>query len=109
MIKKEFLVVFADEEVKKAFEALENQNPELHKSISWVIEKLKENPLFGTQIAKRLIPKIYVKRYDVDNLRKCNLPGAWRLLYSLIGNEITIVSIILEWLPHKKYERRFGY
>jgi hypothetical protein len=32
-----------------------------------------------------------------------------RLIYSITGDEISIVSIILEWFDHKDYERRFSY
>ncbi|MGI0135174.1 MAG: hypothetical protein ACREBW_09485 [Candidatus Micrarchaeaceae archaeon] len=58
---------------------------------------------------KRLIPKIYMQKYGVNNLRKYNLPHGWRLVYSLKGSEIEIIAIILEWFTHKEYERRFNY
>lgn len=35
--------------------------------------------------------------------------SGWRLIYTISGNKIEIVSIILEWMDHKSYERRFGY
>jgi hypothetical protein len=70
---------------------------------------LKENPFCGIAIPKRLIPKIYIRKYGINNLWKYNLPGAWRLLYSIAGNRVKIVAIILEWLSHKEYERRFKY
>jgi len=37
------------------------------------------------------------------------LPDAWRLLYSIENQEILVVSIILEWMDHKNYERTFKY
>jgi len=109
MIEREKFVVFADEKVKEAYELLKRENPELHKFIERAIDDLKKDPSCGISIAKRLIPKTYIKRYGIDNLWKYDLPGAWRLLYSVIGDRIEIVSIILEWLDHKEYERRFGY
>ena len=42
-------------------------------------------------------------------MRKYNLPNAWRLAYTLKGNEVEIISIILEWFDHEGYEKRFGY
>jgi Txe/YoeB family toxin of Txe-Axe toxin-antitoxin module len=81
----------------------------LHKFISRAIDDLKENPFCGIPIPKRLIPKIYIRKYGINNLWKYNLPGAWRLLYSIAGNRVKIVAIILEWLSHKEYERRFKY
>ncbi len=43
-----------------------------------------------------MIPKEYIKKYKIDNLWKYNLPNAWRLLYTIKGNEVMIVSVILE-------------
>jgi len=60
-------------------------------------------------VPKRQIPKEYVKKYGIDNPWKYNLPSAWRLVYSVVGNEIEIVAILLEWLAHKEYEKRFKY
>jgi len=50
-----------------------------------------------------------LKKYNVDNLWKYDLPKGWRLLYSVRRNEIIVISIILEWLSHKEYERRLRY
>jgi len=58
---------------------------------------------------KRLIPKLYIERYRINNLCKYDLPKGWRLLYSIAREEVLIVAIILEWLSHPEYERRFGY
>ena len=55
------------------------------------------------------MPKIYIQKYGVNNIWKYNLPNAWRLIYTIAGNEVMIVSIILEWLSHKDYGRRFEY
>jgi hypothetical protein len=60
-------------------------------------------------IPKKLFPKSYIKKYGIDNLWKYDLPTGWRLLYSVKAEEIVVLAIILEWLPHKKYERRFNY
>jgi len=108
-IKKKILVAFADKKIKKSFDALKEKNKKLHKFINRAIDDLKENPFCGIPISKKLIPKSYIKKYGITNLWKYNLPGAWRLIYSVVGDEVSIISIILEWLPHKKYERRFGY
>lgn len=109
MMERERLVAFADEKVKEAYESLKNENPELHKFVERAIDDLKKDPFCGISVQKRLIPKIYIKKYNIDNLWKYDLPGAWRLLYSVVGDRVKIVSIILEWLDHKEYERRFGY
>ncbi len=103
---------FADEKLKEAYEKLEDsktENKSLHEWISKAIGNLEEDAFCGIQIPKRLIPKIYIKKYNIDNLWKCNLPKGWRLLYSVAKGEILIISIIIEWMTHKEYEKRFKY
>ncbi|MBU1197615.1 type II toxin-antitoxin system RelE/ParE family toxin [Candidatus Micrarchaeota archaeon] len=73
------------------------------------IQDLKKDPFCGIQIPRRLWPKDYVRKYGINNLRKYDLPNGWRLVYTLVGNQIEIVSILLEWFKHKEYEKRFHY
>ena len=78
------------------------------KLLKWLNEaftKLEENAFCGIQIPKRLIPK----EYNVNNLWKYNLPNSWWLLYSIENQDIIVVSIIIEWINHKSYDRRFRY
>ncbi len=105
-------VFFAEEKLKKAYERLKNSKSEnklLYKWISRAISDLREDAFCGIQIPKKLIPKVYIDKYGIDNLWKYDLPKGWRLLYSVSKNEIVIVSIIIEWFNHKEYERRFKY
>ena len=30
-------------------------------------------------------------------------------MYSIVNDEIVAVSIVIEWLEHKEYEKRFRY
>jgi hypothetical protein len=106
---RRIVVTFADEGLRESYERLEKEDGRLYKAITRVFDSLKSNPAFGVPIAKNLIPAYYVRRYGVSNLHKCNLPGGWRLLYFVKGTQAEVISIVLEWLPHKKYERRFGY
>ena len=104
-------VVFENEKLKEAYEKLPETDP-LRKKIDSVIERIREKPIFGQPIAKRLIPKEYKKK-GVDNAFWAELSKGrgWRLIYSLKSfSEIEIVAIILEWFTrHKDYGRRFGY
>jgi len=102
-------VVFISQELEKSFNSLPNNDP-IKKAIIRAIKDLKRNAFSGIQIPKRLFPKEYVKKYEINNLWKYDLPKGWRLLYTVIGeNEVQIISAILEWFDHKEYERRFGY
>ena len=81
----------------------------LASAIGKAIARLKLDPLCGTRIPSRLWPREYVQKYGISNLYKCDLPHGWRLIYTLVGDEVEIISILLEWFRHKEYERRFGY
>lgn len=72
-------------------------------------DDLADNPFCGIPIPRRLMPKVYIKKYGIDNLWKYNLPNAWRLIYSFAKNEVIVIAIILEWMNHKSYERKFAY
>ena len=105
-------VVFGNEKLKEAYEKLKTSKTEdkmLYKWISRAIDDLEENPFCGIQIPKKQIPKTYSNKFEVDNLWKYDLPKAWRLIYSVANGEICIVSIVLEWMSHKEYEKRFNY
>ena len=106
---RQVFVSFADEKIKETFEKVKKQDSVFYKFLSRAIDDLKENPFCGIAIPKRLMPKVYKQKYGINNLWKYNLPGAWRLLYSIAGDRVSIVAIILEWLDHKEYERRFNY
>lgn len=99
---------FKEENLKEAFYKLENGDEserQLFKFLNQAMDNIEENAFCGIQIPKRLIPK----EYDVKNLWKYDLPKGWRLLYSIVNEEIVVVSIIIEWVDHKSYEKRFKY
>ena len=105
-------VGFADKSIQDAFLQLRNgrfEEKQLAAGIERAMNHLQEDPFTGINIPRNLWPKEYVKKFAIDNLRKYDLPQGWRLIYYLRGNEVEIVSIILEWFDHKGYEKRFGY
>jgi Txe/YoeB family toxin of Txe-Axe toxin-antitoxin module len=105
-------IFFANSKIQKSFLDLEKgkyEEKELHKQITRALCDLKKNAYIGIQIPKNLIPKEYLQKYNITNLWKYNLPNAWRLIYSVGKDDIEIISIVLEWLDHKEYERRFNY
>ena len=106
------IVHFGDEDIKESYEKLLNSKTEdkiLHEWISRAIDDLEKNAFCGIQIPKRIIPARYIKKYGLDNLWKYDLPKGWRLIYSVAHGRIYIISIILEWMDHKDYEKRFNY
>lgn len=109
MRQREHAVAFADAKVKKEYERL-GTSPEkgLKRYVDRALDDLKRDPTCGTPIPKRLIPKSYQKR-GADNLWKYNLPNAWRLLYFLKADSVVVAAIVLEWMDHKSYEKKFKY
>ena len=95
------------EEIKKGITSSDHQT--LLNSIKQKIEILGDNPEYGIHIPKDRIPKEYIKDYDVNNLWKVNLSGAWRMVYTIRGSEVEIISLILDLMNHRAYEKKFKY
>ena len=81
----------------------------LKKAVKRAIDSLKENVFSGEKIRKELIPKEYIQKYNIDNLFWYKLSKGWRLVYSVAGDDIEVLAIIIEYFDHKNYERRFKY
>ena len=105
-------IKFAEAKIEKALQELKNSKTEdkqLHKWICRAFEDLEANAFCGIRIKKQLISRVYIEKYGIDNLWKYDLPKSWRLIYSVTNGQICVLSIILEWMDHKNYERRFKY
>ena len=75
-------------------------------------EKINLNlyPETGIHIPKKLIPKIYIDFYGINNLWKIDLPSFYRMLYTIdTSAKIVINSIIIAIVDHEKYNKIFGY
>ena len=108
--------VIGSEEFNKSFDKLKQDaktgNGEsiiLQKLIEKGIEKLKFSFKYEDHIPKKQIPKEYFTKFGVENLWKLNLNNFWRLIYTVRRNEIEVISILLEVLDHKDYDKKFGY
>lgn len=80
-------------------------------SVNKKIDLIKINHHYGEPIAKKLIPKEYKIKYDVNNLFRVELPNFWRMLYTLTNDEekIEIIAFVLHIIDHKNYNKKFGY
>jgi hypothetical protein len=106
-------IYFADEQVREAFVALKaSRDPgdrRLAGLLAQALDRIAANAFCGIQVPKKLIPKDYHKKYGpLDNLWKYNLTRSWRLMYTVARDGDTI-AVIIEWLDHTNYDRRFGY
>jgi len=102
-------IQFAEENLRQSFEKMKEKEPGVYRWLEKAFAEIENNAFCGIRIPKRLIPKEYLKRYGIHNLWKYNLPEAWRLLYSVEADGIIVISIVVEWMEHKKYERKFKY
>ncbi len=86
-------------------------NEREYKLICKGIELLKEDFRKGMHISKKNVSayEYFIKKYNVKNLWKLDVSKDWRLIYTVEGNEIEVISFILESLSHKEYERKLGY
>jgi len=106
IIKKSNGIDFQDIKLKNSFESLKEADPLLYKNLERAFRDILSNAFCGIQIPKKLIPQ----EYNCNNLWKYNLPDSWRLIYTIKSpTKIEIISVILEWMNHKDYERRFRY
>lgn len=111
-MNKQIHVAFITQKLKEQFHYLKAgkfEDQQLYNFINVALDDLKKNPSCGIKIPKKLWPKEYIQKYSITNLWKYDLPGAWRLVYTIESDEVKIVSIILEWFDHKNYEKRFHY
>jgi hypothetical protein len=112
MKDKPICVAFASPKLEKDFEKLKKgkfEDKELYEFIERAIADLKKNPTCGVKISRKLWPKGYIKNYHISNLWKYDLPDGWRLIYTIFEDKLMIINLILEWFPHKEYEKKFGY
>jgi len=108
-VKPACKVVFADDKLEKSFNSLSDSDW-LKKPIQKLIDKLKVNAFCGENIPKRLIPKDYINKYEIDNLWWYPLPNAWRIVYSIMtSTNSKIIAVIVDYYTHKNYERKFKY
>ena len=81
----------------------------LLKKLDKAIAKLKFNFRAGQHISREKIPRYYRAKYGVENLWRLEIDRNWRLVYTIRGTEVEVMSVLLEFLPHKDYNKRFGY
>ena len=81
----------------------------LWNGIQRVFDLIEQNPFYGENAKKRLIPKYYTKKYNTKNIFIADLPLFWRLIYTLESNKVEIISFVLDIFNHKEYDKRFGF
>ena len=87
------------------------QYASLLKSVNNKVALIKDNPHYGSPIAKSLIPRVYEKQFGVTNLFRVELSNFWRMEYTLKNHEseIEIIAFVLDIVDHSKYNELLGY
>ena len=78
-------------------------------AINRIFDVIANNPFYGENAKKDLIPKEYRQKYDADNLFIADLPDYWRMIYTLESDEIEIIAFILDIINHNEYNKKFGF
>ena len=78
-------------------------------AINKVFDIIINNPFYGENAKKDLIPKEYRLKYDADNLFIVDLPDYWRMIYTLESDEIEIIAFVLDIIDHNDYNKKFGF
>ena len=95
---------------KKLEESRRTEDQQLYSAIKQAFAILKEAPDAGKHIANDRIPKEYIRRYGSGvGFWKYDILGSWRLIYITGRDEGVFLVILIEWMSHDDYERRFRY
>jgi len=78
-------------------------------AINKLFDVIVNNPFYGENAKKDLIPKEYRQKYDADNLFIVDLPDYWRMIYTLESDEIEIIAFVLDIIDHDEYNKKFKF
>ncbi|MBS3105887.1 hypothetical protein J4234_06555 [Candidatus Woesearchaeota archaeon] len=78
-------------------------------AINRIFDIIVNNPFYGENAKKDLIPKEYRQKYDAANLFIVDLPDYWRMIYTLESDEIEIITFVLDIIDHDGYNKKFGF
>src|SRR3989338_8908260 len=73
----------------------------LLRSIHRVRDLLKQNPFAGDQVPKRQIPLKYIQKFDAENVWRIELADRWRMVYTITGNQVEIVTFVMDIFDHE--------
>ncbi len=101
------LLEIVKQEKEKNIQNSEHQK--LLKSIDEKAERLKYAPDSGIHIPRKTFPAKYLAKYEINNLWKMNLFNYWRLIYTIRGDRLEVLCIVLDVIDHPTYDKIFGY
>ncbi len=63
--------------------------------------------LHGEVVRRSALPRALQAKYGLENLYVEDLPGFWRLLYTIVKRSGQRVIVVVEIVYHKRYSRWF--
>jgi len=101
-----------EKELSKGIKTNEKELKTLNKGVT----QLKQNYKKGDILPRKDYPKAY-KYYERSlkisfgktKLWVLKVTQDWRLIYNVVGDEVKVVSFILDSMDHKDYNKRFGF
>ena len=78
-------------------------------AINRIFDIIVNNPFYGENAKKDLIPREYREKYGVSNLFIADLPDYWRIIYTLESDEIEIIAFVLDIIDHDEYNKKFKF
>jgi len=106
-LSKSFSKQFADLQIRA--ENGEGDANYILKLIEKGISTLVNDRESGNKIQKNIWPNYYSKKFEISNLWRLRLDKSWKMIYTIIGDDVRIVTIVLDVLNHKKHNKMFGY
>jgi mRNA-degrading endonuclease RelE of RelBE toxin-antitoxin system len=95
---------------EEAVEDRDRLTEEQEKKLIWWRNRLAQDVTIGDPIRKSLIPVVLKRNYEIHNLWRLELPGGWRVLYTIASRPPGRPEVLmLRILSHKDYNRLFGY
>ncbi len=78
-------------------------------AINRIFDLIVNNPFYGENAKKDLIPEEYRQKYGADNLFIVDLPDYWRMIYTLESDQIEIIAFVLDIINHDEYNKKFRF
>lgn len=99
------------ERAGNSLDALEKSSAPERRAVAKRVHALKPvllaDCLHGEVVLKSAIPAPLRREYGLENLYVEDLPGFWRLLYTVVRIEGERILVVLEIVGHREYSKWF--
>ncbi len=106
-IEKEYDLLKKTVEEEKKERKKRTFNMKLLDSIDRALDNIKRDLHYGRHVQKEYLTKEAIQKYGTDKVWIVNLFDYWRLIYTLVGNDVKIIGLILDYIDHNQYNKLF--